>query len=43
MKIKGIRFTVRKIAALALYYGFAQYLPAGDIIFLGGVNVFVIN
>lgn len=36
MKIKGIRFTVRKIAALALYYGFAQYLPAGDSIFFRG-------
>lgn len=36
MKIKGINIKLSQIIALALYYGFAQYLPLSYNRFLGG-------
>lgn len=41
MKIKGINFKVSQIIALALYYGFAQYLPVSYSIFFGRLSKFI--
>lgn len=41
MKIKGINFKVSQLVALALYYGFAQYLPVSYSRFLGGGSKFI--